>query len=165
MNAHLSSNGVWFPNWAVVLAKVRLKDLDRRAYRLAIVGYLSFCKRARQRATVASARLFMAEVEARRRLSQSHLALWKEALNWFFTTAPGSKNLKAENTGRERRTFNVQRPTSNADHGTPCARGKASSSTAEPSRSVKKAKCRQLGHKVAWGPTSRVRRTTRRRPL
>ena len=125
MNAHLSSNGVWFPNWAVVLAKVRLKDLDRRAYRLAIVGYLSFCKRARQRATVASARLFMAEVEARRRLSQSHLALWKEALNWFFTTAPGSKNLKAEmvkaeNTGRERRTFNVQHRTPNTEH---CVRG------------------------------------------
>ena len=124
MNPHVSSEGVWFPNWAVVLARVRLKDLDRQAYRLAIVGYLSFCKRSRQRATVASARLFMAEVEARRRLSQSHLALWKEALNWFFTTAPGSQNLKVENTGRERRTFNVQRPTSNADHGTSCARGK-----------------------------------------
>jgi hypothetical protein len=33
------------------------------------VEYLSFCKRARQRATVASARLFMAEVEQRRRLA------------------------------------------------------------------------------------------------
>ena len=47
-----------------------IKDLERRAYRLAIVEYLTFCKRARQRATVASARLFMAEVEARRRLSR-----------------------------------------------------------------------------------------------
>ena len=68
MNSHSSSDGVGFPNWAAVLARVRLKDLERRAYRLAIVGYLTFCKRARQRAT-ASARLFMAEVEARRRLS------------------------------------------------------------------------------------------------
>ncbi len=88
MKPHLSANGVWFPNWAVVLAKVRLKELDRQAYRLAIVGYLSFCKRSRQRATVTSARLFMAEVAARRRLSQSQLTLWKEALNWFFKTAP-----------------------------------------------------------------------------
>ncbi len=88
MKPHLSSDGVWFPNWAVVLAKVRLKDLDRRAYRLAIVGYLTYCKRARQRATVASARLFMAEVAARRRLSRSQLEVWKAALNWFFKTAP-----------------------------------------------------------------------------
>jgi integron integrase len=92
MNPHSSSDGVWFPNWAVVLARVRLKDLERRAYRLAIVGYLSFCKRARQRATVASARMFMAEVEARRRLSQSQLAVWKEALNWFFTAAPSARS-------------------------------------------------------------------------
>ena len=87
MNAANASQGVWFPHWADVLAKVRLKDLDRRAYRLAIVGYLTFCKRARQRATVASARLFMAEVEAQRRLSQTQLAVWKAALNWFFQMA------------------------------------------------------------------------------
>jgi hypothetical protein len=87
MNPHLPSDGVWFPNWAVVLAKVRLKDLDRRAYRLAIVGYLTFCKRARQRATVTSARLFMAEMESQRRLSRSQLTVWKAALNWFFTAA------------------------------------------------------------------------------
>lgn len=31
--------------------------------------------------------------------------------------------------------------------------------------SVNKAKCRQVGHSAAWGPTSRVRRTMRRRPL
>jgi integron integrase len=87
MNASNASQGVWFPHWADVLAKVRLKDLDRQAYRLAIVGYLTFCKRARQRATVASARLFMAEVEAQRRLSQTQMAVWKAALNWFFQMA------------------------------------------------------------------------------
>ena len=86
MNSHLPSDGVWFPNWAAVLSKVRLKDLDRRAYRLAIVGYLSFCKRARQRATVASARLFMAEVEARRRLSRSQLAVCKGVSPAFIKT-------------------------------------------------------------------------------
>jgi integron integrase len=90
MNPHLSADGVWFPNWADVLATVRLKDLERRGYGLAIVGYLSFCKRARQRATVTSARLFMAEVEAQRRLSRSQLAVWKAALNWFFTASAPS---------------------------------------------------------------------------
>jgi integron integrase len=90
MNPHLSADGVWFPNWAAVLAKARLKDLERRAYRLAIIGYLTFCKRARQRATVASARLFMAEVEAQCRLSRSQLAVWKAALNWFFKMAPSA---------------------------------------------------------------------------
>lgn len=87
MNPHSPSDGAWFPNWAGVLARVRLKDLERQAYRLAIVGYLSFCKRTRQRATLDSARLFMAEVEGRRRLSRSQLALWKGALNWFFKAA------------------------------------------------------------------------------
>ena len=103
MNPHLSADGVWFPNWADLLAKVRLKELERGAYRLAIVGYLMFCKRSRQRATVASARLFMAEVEAQRRLSRTQLATWKAALNWFFTAAPSApsggavaKTLKAD---------------------------------------------------------------------
>jgi hypothetical protein len=32
--------------------------------------------------------MFMAEVEGRRRLSQSQLAVWKVGLNWFFTAAP-----------------------------------------------------------------------------
>ena len=87
MNASSPVSGVWFPHWADVLARVRLKELERRAYRLAIVEYLSFCKRSRQRATVASARLFMAQVEERRRLSKLQLATWKAALNWFFKMA------------------------------------------------------------------------------
>ena len=87
MKASTAATGVWFPDWAEVLTRVRLKELDRRTYRLAIVEYLSFCKRSRQRATVASARSFMAEVEARRRLSRSQLAAWKGALNWFFKLA------------------------------------------------------------------------------
>ena len=83
-----STSGVWFPQWADVLAKVRLKELDRRAYQLAIVQYLSFCKRVRQRATVSSARTFMEKVEAQRRLSQLQMAVWKGGLNWFFRMAP-----------------------------------------------------------------------------
>jgi hypothetical protein len=118
MNPHLPSDGVWFPNWAVVLAKVRLKDLDRRAYRLAIVGYLTFCKRARQRATVTSARLFMAEMESQRRLSRSQLTVWKAALNWFFTAAPATPSGEAPSGG-------ALAAKSQADPlAKPCARGK-----------------------------------------
>jgi integron integrase len=76
--------------------------------------YLSFCKRARQRATVASARLFMAEVEQRRRLSKSHMAAWKGALNWFFKMAQG-KNPKADMLKAESRKW---------EPAVPCARGK-----------------------------------------
>jgi len=89
-----STSGVWFPQWAEVLAGARLKDLERRAYRLAIVQYLVFCKRSRQRATVASARMFMEQTEGRRRLGVSQLATWKAGLNWFFKTA-GKFNLNS----------------------------------------------------------------------
>jgi hypothetical protein len=90
MGLSSSSQGVWFPQWAEVLTRVRLKDLERRAYRSAIMDYLGFCKRSRQRATVESARKFMEQVEARRRLGVSQLASWKAALNWFFRTAKSS---------------------------------------------------------------------------
>jgi integron integrase len=82
-----STSGVWFPQWAEVLATAPLKDLERRAYYRAIVEYLRFCKQSRQRATVASARMFMVQVDARRRLGASQMATWKAALNWFFHAA------------------------------------------------------------------------------
>jgi integron integrase len=85
-----SAQGVWFPQWAEILAKSPLKELERRAYYRAIVEYLRFCKQSRQRATVASARLFMEQAEARRRLGVSQLAAWKAGLNWFFKTAKSS---------------------------------------------------------------------------
>ena len=84
------AQGVWFPQWAEVLAQFPLKELERRAYYRAIVEYLRFCKQSRQRATVASARLFMERTEGRRRLGVSQLAAWKAGLNWFFKTAKQS---------------------------------------------------------------------------
>jgi len=90
MGLSTASQGVWFPQWAEVLDRVGLMDLERRAYRRAIVEYLSFCKQSHQRATVDSARKFMEQVEARHRLGVSQLASWKAALNWFFRTAKSS---------------------------------------------------------------------------
>lgn len=102
--------GVWFPQWAEVLARVRLRDLERRAYRAAIVEYLGFCKRSRQRATVASARMFIKQVEERRRLGALQLAIWKAALNWFFRAATSA----SASPGREH----------TSQRGTPCVRDK-----------------------------------------
>jgi integron integrase len=87
MTTSSSSSGVWFPQWAQALAQARLKEIERRAYRLAIGQFLLFCRRSRQRATVESARAFMAEVQARGRLGISQMAAWKAGLNWFFGEA------------------------------------------------------------------------------
>ncbi len=86
----MPSQGVWFPQWADVLPSLRLPDLQRQTYRHAIVEYLRFCKQSRQRATVASARQFIEQMEGRHRLVASQLALWKAALNWFFRAAKSS---------------------------------------------------------------------------
>ena len=124
MTALISSQGVWFPHWADVLAKVRLKDLERQAYRRAIVEYLSFCKRSRQRATVVSARLFMTEVEAGRRLSRSQLAVWKAALNWFFQMAKSSSPPSAASGGASFRSQAAFDGSPGDPAAVPCARGK-----------------------------------------
>ena len=87
MTSFSSTQGIWFPNWADALAQTRLRDSERRDYRLALFEFLRFCKQSRQRATLASARSFMQQVEERRRLPVSQLAPWKAALNWFFKSA------------------------------------------------------------------------------
>lgn len=75
---------VWFPQWAEALPQLRLPALRQQQYRYGIIQYLRFCKQTGQRATVASARDFIQDVAANRRLAVSQLAVWKEALNWFF---------------------------------------------------------------------------------
>jgi hypothetical protein len=88
--------GVWFPQWAEVLSKAGLPDSERRTFRRAIGEYLGFCKQSRQRATVASAREFMEQMDEKRRLSVSHMAKWKAALNWFFEasrSSPGTSTM------------------------------------------------------------------------
>lgn len=81
------SHPVWFPDWAEGLSRSGLPVSVRQQYRNAIVEFLRFCKQTRQRATVASARQFMQEREAQRRLGAADLAAWKEGVNWFFREA------------------------------------------------------------------------------
>jgi integron integrase len=87
MGEFLASEGVWFPQWTEALARLRLPEWHRQAYRRALIEYLRFCRVSHRRTTVASARKFMAQVEAQRRLGASQVARWKEALNWFFRQA------------------------------------------------------------------------------
>src|SRR5205814_2510319 len=47
----------------------------------------AFCSQSRQRATAQSARQFMQQVEAQRRMGVLELATWKKGLNWFFGEA------------------------------------------------------------------------------
>ncbi len=75
---------VWFPRWAEILPQMRLPALPQKQYRLAIIQYLRFCRLTGQKATISSARAFMEDVTANRRLAGSQFALWKEAINWFF---------------------------------------------------------------------------------
>jgi hypothetical protein len=82
-----SFHGVWFPKWAEALAQSRLRDFERQAYHIAILEFLRFCKYSRQQASIDSARGFMQQVEDRRQLKVSQLALWKSGLNWFFKSA------------------------------------------------------------------------------
>ena len=95
MDPSSPSVGVWFPQWADVLAKAPIKPSDRRMYRRTIFDYLAFCKQSRQRATVASARDFMAQLEDSRRLGLVQLAIWKSALNWFFKAAKPGLGIKS----------------------------------------------------------------------
>src|SRR6266513_2204575 len=73
MTPSIVRQGVWFPQWAEVLARLRCSVSQRRAHQRAIGEYLRFCKQSRQRATLESARQFMQHVEAQRRLGASQL--------------------------------------------------------------------------------------------
>lgn len=96
MLASRDSQGIWFPQWAEVLARLRLPELRLKAYRQAVLAYLQFCKASRQRAAVPSARQFIAQVEQQRRLGASQVAIWKEALNWFFMAAKAANGVPPE---------------------------------------------------------------------
>jgi integron integrase len=95
MDIDKGSSGVWFGQWAEVLARVRMAELKRQTYRQAVVAYLRYCKDSRQRATIASARAFMIQMEGQRRLGVTQLATWKEGLNWFFREAAASPNCQS----------------------------------------------------------------------
>jgi hypothetical protein len=94
---------------------MRLPAGIRLQYRTALIQYLRFCKQSHQRATVESARHFMQETEAQRRLGVTQLANWKAALNWFFEQA-GKQDAPV---GRDRRARREIDPTRRAEPSRP----------------------------------------------
>jgi hypothetical protein len=68
-----AESAVWFPQWAKVLGQLPGPAGRRQNYHQAIVRYLRYCKDTRQRATVASARGFMAELQAQRWLGEAQV--------------------------------------------------------------------------------------------
>jgi integron integrase len=78
---------VSFPERALVLQSEPLPDAQRQQYRRLLVRYLHHCKSTGQRATVRSAREFVAKLTAEGPASIAEVPHGKEALNWFFRTA------------------------------------------------------------------------------
>lgn len=121
------SSAVWFPQWAVALERLALPLARRRHYRQAIIRYLSFCKTTRQRATVASAREFMAGCEAHRELEAEALAAWRDGLNWFFQESkrqggrqiPATPNVQPSTFNSAARTESARRPGGNGPRDVP----------------------------------------------
>ncbi len=100
MSPTATQKSIWFPEWVRVLGALPLKELEQTAYRRAIASYLRFCKQSRQRATVASARQFMGQIEGQRRLGASQLASWKAALNWLFQAGTQPFARRSEKSAR-----------------------------------------------------------------
>ncbi len=75
---------MWFPYWAEALARSGLPAALRTQYRYAIANYLRYCRQTQARATIASARQFMASVQGPGGASPVERARWKAGLNWFF---------------------------------------------------------------------------------
>lgn len=63
MNPSSADVAIWFPQWVETLDRLRLPAFHRHQYRAALLGYLHYCKQTRQRATVASARQFVATTQ------------------------------------------------------------------------------------------------------
>jgi integron integrase len=105
MNPSSADIAIWFPQWAETLDRLRLPAGRQQQYRSALLGYLHYCKQTRQRATIASARQFVATAQAQRSLGVPALAVWKEALNWFFREGRKAGNSRAADgylaSGRE----------------------------------------------------------------
>jgi len=77
----------FFPSWKHSLAQARLSGEVQGTYRRGIEAYSDFCRRHRLEATVETARRFVGESAAVTLVAPATVAVWKEALNWFFREA------------------------------------------------------------------------------
>jgi integron integrase len=146
-NSSPSPPGVWFPAWAEVLQRQeKLSPAQRQQYRRAIIDYLRFCKQSRQWATVDSARQFMQQMEAQRRLAAPQMATWKQALNWIFQAARTQRLFadptRAETAASTARRFESAGPTEGPTMDVPTFAAKDLGRTAWEQRLVRELRTR-----------------------
>ena len=80
-----------FKEWPIVLDKDNnISAGERQSFTITIRWYLRFCKQSGCRADFESARAFIAMVEEEKRPGEWVLERWKEAIRWFFRSAPKS---------------------------------------------------------------------------
>src|SRR6266487_3984961 len=76
-----------YPDWKHGLAQAGLNGELQGSYRRGIEAYSDFCRRHRLEVTVETARRFMSESAGLKSIAPETVAVWKEALNWFFREA------------------------------------------------------------------------------
>lgn len=90
----LLNKPVSFRNWKEVLQHSNLPSQEKGSFTITINWYLSFCKRARCRATRRSANSFYETVKRERDPAPFQKAQWRNALRWFFRNAPDDQDLQ-----------------------------------------------------------------------
>lgn len=102
----LLNQSVSFPDWKLILSGSNLPAKEKESFKITINWFLSFCKRARSRATRRAANAFYETVRRERDPKPFQLVQWKNALAWFFRNAPESpidgETIPAEQVHAER---------------------------------------------------------------
>ena len=80
-----------FPAWKLSLGRSPLSAEMQSSYRRAIETYSDYCRRHRIEVTADAARRFMAESIGLGSVAPGTVAVWKEALNWFFREARSNR--------------------------------------------------------------------------
>jgi len=82
---------IHFPRWSEVLSTSALSPSDRRAYKISIRWYLSWCGHRSVGCSAESAREFVEWAQREKNAKEWTVARWKEALRWFFVTAKAQR--------------------------------------------------------------------------
>jgi integron integrase len=83
-----------FPNWEQALSRIDLPERRKQSWTITIRWFLSFCRRGRAPVTAQSARDFVAWAQAQKQRPAWMIEEWKNALRWFFQSAPRSGSAK-----------------------------------------------------------------------
>ena len=81
---------IHFAQWESVLGQFDLPERRKQSWIITIRWYLSFCRRGRSPVTAQSARDFVAWAQKEKSRPEWQVEEWKNALRWFFESAPRS---------------------------------------------------------------------------